>query len=179
MSSDRRTIRGFSLIELIVVIVIMSVLAVAAVPAIGIARESAQLAARDEVTRQLGLARATAIQTGSAVGVRFDLDTQVLSLLTVASAGEPAVSLAGPLGVVYEPTNLTTTFRGVTITSIADGEGTVHVAGEDAMLWFGFDGVPERRDAEGALLGVAEQSARIESSAGWAIVVHAASGMIE
>lgn len=176
MSFETRTSRGFSLIELIVVIAITAVLAVSAVPALDRVRETTQLAARDEVHRLLEHARARAIQAGAAAALRIDLDSQ--SLGTMTTTGSAVLPMNGPLGMPSDESMISVLFQGVEIERVVDAAGQAHQVGS-ALLWFGHDGMPERRSSTGELLGLATSDAVITSSSGWTVTVHRGSGMIE
>lgn len=179
MNCNARTSRGFSMLELMVVITIIGVLAIAAVPAVGTARDTAQAAARDEVRRQLAVARAFAVQTGDAAGVRFDLDADTIEPLAILGAGMSPLPMPDALGNDTPLLSLPAHFGGVSLDAVTDGEGQSHTSGSAAIIWFGFDGLPERRDSSGGLLGTATHDISIVSSVGWSVAVHAGSGMIE
>lgn len=176
MSSERRPSRAFTLVELIVVIAITAVLAVSAVPAIERVRETTQLAARDEVHRLLEQVRARAIQSGAAAGLRIDLGSQ--ALLPIEHAGGAIVPMTGPLGMPGEASMIGVLFQGASIDRVIDGGGQSRQIGE-ATLWFGHDGIPERRSDSGELLGLATSDAVVEADAGWTVTVYRGSGMIE
>ncbi len=166
---------AFTLLELSVVVVLMGILGAAVIPAISTISAARIPAAADAIAREIGVARQRAMNLGRSACARVDASTGEISLLELPVQGTTPVAMVDVLGQQRVALVVGSVFPGVAVMS-AQG---FDVTPGPAMLWFGADGVPERRGVDGTLLGLAAQDAIVELTDVVQVRVHASTGMIE
>ncbi len=170
-----RSCRAFSLVELVMVIGLLSLISATAIPTLSWMADARAGALRDECARQLRLARASALATGMPHGVSFDLGAGTLTLVRIESSGASPGPALGPTGSPVEPVRLGSRYGSQGVASVINGDGT----SGDAVLWFGFKGTPEVRNASGVVSAPFAQDAVVTVSGGATIVVRRVTGAIE
>jgi type II secretory pathway pseudopilin PulG len=165
---------GFSLVELLAIIVVLAILAATAVPALARIDSIRHSAARDEIARQLALARSSALATGDPYGVRFDTTAHTIALLRIPknAAPEPAPDATGQ---PRQPLLLDAHYPGTQIISYVSGSGVP----SSVTVWFGYSAVPETRDSSGNNPVPFTQDAVITVTDGLTITVRRETGAIE
>ncbi|CAG1008107.1 hypothetical protein PHYC_03520 [Phycisphaerales bacterium] len=165
--------RGFSLVEMSVVILITAILAVAAIPAFSAMSGARQASGAEEIERRIVNARARALAEGRPVGLRVDPVAQTLRTFTIASTGAVPTPAIDPLGQSESAFNFAAAFPGVQITAVSvNGSTGVQT------LWFAFDGTPQERSANGALVGAWTEGATVTVTGGISVFVVAGSGAV-
>ncbi|MCB9846464.1 MAG: prepilin-type N-terminal cleavage/methylation domain-containing protein [Phycisphaeraceae bacterium] len=175
MIAPPRFHRGFSLIEVTLTIILMGIVAATVMPSLTTIEDTRGAAAADEVRRLLAVARGRAMMTGCPCGVDVDPETETLRLVQIIEEGGDVEPMTDGLGAARDSVVMPSIFRGVGISEFTDGAGT----GGAGTAWFGYDGIPEVRDASGALISMADEDIRIEMTGGEIVIVRAVSGLIE
>jgi len=173
--STARARPGFSLTELIAVMVILGALAATAAPAVRSMTSAGQGSMARQLVRQLELARAYATASGQPTGVLYDSDANALLLRRIATDGGAPTPVPGPLGATYDDLLLNAVHPSTTVTGFTTGDGDP----SHRAVWFSFDGTPEVRDADGALVTGFTQDAVITTSGDHAVTVRMSTGAIE
>lgn len=171
---DGRSRAAFTLAETIAVLVIAGILAIVSAPAFaGLLRiRHASLAA--EIERRLVVARAEGVASGVPTGVRFDVASQRVSLVTMptgASAPQALEAVAGG-----SPTVLVSEIApGASISSVTLNGGNTY-----STLWFDYKSVPHvRNESTGAFVSNLTSDATISVSGSHTITVRRLTGLIE
>ncbi|MEM9559360.1 MAG: prepilin-type N-terminal cleavage/methylation domain-containing protein [Planctomycetota bacterium] len=164
---------GFTLVEVLTVVVVLSILAAAVAPGIGSMRSRSADAAAEVVRGSLRSARAMAGASGVPTGVEIDVVLD-RSQIVVVDGGD-VVPAPGVLGTAQPPVWVSADFVGASILSVTPSDGSSPTAG---VIWFGFDGAPQARDAEGVLLGGDPVESLIELTGGREIRVDPVTGRI-
>jgi len=166
--------RGFTLLEVSIVVVISAIIAVSFAPAIASLESARGASAAEMLAQKLTLARHAAEASGTPAGVRVDPDLDTIEVVELDEAGSPR-SRRNVLGAAGAPVDLSERF-GIGISSFTGPDGSAFVG----TVWFGYDGSPEVRDADGALVSAATSDSEIElgSPAEWRITVRRVSGLI-
>ncbi|MFI4896543.1 MAG: Tfp pilus assembly protein FimT/FimU [Phycisphaerales bacterium JB059] len=166
---------AFTLIEAMVVVILMSIIAVSVMPALNNLDEARRGAAADELIRLLSQARALAMASGRPMGVSVDLEDNAARIVQIAAAGAAPTPATDPMGQPEAPVRFADQYAGVELVSMTQGDGT---AGSGS-IWFRFDGVPQTRGADGALVGAFTQDATVELSGSQVVTVRMGTGLVE
>ncbi|MCB9847838.1 MAG: prepilin-type N-terminal cleavage/methylation domain-containing protein [Phycisphaeraceae bacterium] len=173
--NQRPGVGGFSLIELVAVMAILGVLSLTSIPALRSVTSAREGALARQLVRQLELARAFATATGEPTGLLYDEAGGALRLRRIASEGGAPEPAPDPQGGAYPDLLLGVEYPGSTVTGFVTGDGDAsHTA-----VWFSFDGAPQVRDSDGALLTGFTQDAVISTSGGRSVTVRMTTGAIE
>jgi prepilin-type N-terminal cleavage/methylation domain-containing protein len=167
--------RAFTLVEVSVVVIITGVIAVTVIPAWNNLTATRQAAAAEEIERKLTAARAEAVAEGRPVGLRVDPINQTVQTYVVPSVGAaptPATMVDGQSDPVLY---VAKTYSGASITSLTGGDGTSTAQ----VLWFGYDGTPQRRDSGGNLIGGWTSDATVQLAGGQQVVVRKTTGLVQ
>ncbi len=165
---------AFTLLEVMIVIVVMSILAIGVVPALSSASGAQGAGAAHEVERVLLLARAKAMATSTPHAVRFETTPSSLQLCWRSpTTGDVEGALAND-GQEWPVQLLSGRFGNARLTSIeVDG-----LSSEPAVIWFGFNGLPEARSDGGELIGNATRNSVVTISDGSVVTVVAKTGAV-
>lgn len=158
-----------------VVVALMGILAVAVLPALATVSESRRSAAWREVERRLVVARMMATSTGRAFGVRVTPGAGTFELLEIPAGGGAPAAAHDPLGGGAGAWSLPGAYPGTQVTSFVGGDG----ASGTGVVWFGYDGAPQRRNSSGTLLGGFSQDAVVTLTGGLTVTVRRSSGLVE
>lgn len=166
--------RGFTLLEVSIVVVLSAIIAASFAPAIASLESARGASAAELLTQKLTLARYAAEASGTPVGLRVDPDLDTIDLVEFVAASGPRAR-SSVLGSVEDPVKLTERF-GIEISSFVGPDGSSGAG----TVWFGFDGSPEVRDSDGALVSAATSDSEIElgSPVRWLVTVRRGSGLI-
>lgn len=118
---------GFTLVELIAVLVITGILAVIAVPSVASIAQSRAGAAHQALFRDLSYARERAAASGTPAWVAFNVPSSSYSILaeSMQSPGRAGASIINDPSTGRPHTiSLASAFRGVSLVSVAVGEGS-------------------------------------------------------
>lgn len=164
---------GFTLVEVLTVVVVLAILAAAVAPGFGSMRARSGDAAEESIRGMLHAARATASASGTPTGVEIDT---TLARVRLVQYLDGAVSPApGVLGVARKPVWISRDFAGTSIVAITLTDGSAPASG---VLWFGFDGMPQLRDEDGSLVGLAASEGIIDLGDGREIRVDPVTGVL-
>lgn len=169
------TRRAFSLVELLAVIIIMGITAAVAAPAFVGMRDATRESLANEIERSLLVARSRAMTQGRPHGVRIDATS--ITPLHIASLGVAPSAPTGADGMPMAPMVIAEAYRGASVQSLVAGDGTSTLA-SGFTVWFGNDGTPELRQANGTRIGPWTQDASITVLGGAGVTVKAVSGAI-
>lgn len=167
--------RAFTLAELVAVMVVTGILAAGAVPAMRSVERTRERALAAEVQRRLSLARSWAAATGRPAGLRIDTATGALTLVRIAADGDPPTVLPAASGAPGAAWFIARQFPGASILAVRHGDNTLGAG----AIWFGADGEPQIRSANGAYLQDFTTDAQITVSGPSTITVRQITGMIE
>lgn len=167
---------GFSLVEMSVVILISGILAVIVIPAWNSLTGTRQAAAAEEIERRFVAARSRALAEGRPVGIRVDPTNQTVQMYVITTPGAaPAVATMVD-GQPDQLLNVPASYPGASVTSLVAGDGTTTAQ----VLWFGYDGAPQLRDATtGNLIGPWTQDATVSMPGGLQVVIRMKSGLVQ
>lgn len=165
--------RGFTMVELIVVVVVLGIVSASVIPAIGALAGARRAGAVEHVRATLRLARASAMLTGQPTGVAVNPDDSTLAVVWIAPGATAPGAKIDALGSPYTPVSLAIEFPGSAIDALVGFDGSSGAG----TLWFGTDGVPERRDSIGTLLGTATSDAVLTLDSGEAITLDRGTGV--
>lgn len=166
--------RAFTLLEVMIVVGVMSILAIAVVPAMSSARGAQSAGAAREIERMLLLARAKAMSSGVSHCVNLRTSPSSLQICwrnPETAAVEPIIANDGNS---WHPQPFAARFGSVRVSSV-EVNG---IAGDSAMVWFSFNGVPESRRNDGVRLGSATHDAVVTLSDGSVVTVVAKTGAV-
>lgn len=166
--------RAFTLVEMILVVILIGVLAVSAVPALGTMAASREAAAAREIRRLLQVVRLTAMSSGRPTGLSIST-TSELSFVQIERTGARATPVVGPLGEARPPVSIRSQFSGTTISLARTGLNETGAV----TFWFGTDGVPHSRAANGTPRRAWTTNGTIRLSRGTTVTVLRVSGAIE
>lgn len=166
---------AFTLIEAMVVVILMSIIAVTVMPALNNLDKARQGAAADELIRLLTQARALAMASGRPVGVSIDLEEDAALIVQISAAGDPPTPATDPMGQPEEAVRFAEQYSGVELVAMTQGDG----ASGSGAIWFRFDGEPQTRAADGALVGAFTQDATVELSGSKVVTVRRGTGLVE
>jgi Tfp pilus assembly protein FimT len=155
------------------VLTVLGVLSAVVTPALSRLQRTRESAFTVELVRELTLARAHADARGAPAGVRFELGAGTLEMVQLS--GGAIRAMLAPTGVERPAVLIAADFPGVSVESITHGDGGVG----SGILWFGEDGIPQTRAADGTLIGPFSQDAVVLSTGGHAVTVRRKSGLIE
>ena len=160
--------------ELMVVIMLMGILAASVIPAMDNVRVMREGAARDDIARLLEITKARAMASGEPKGLHVDITEFTLGIVELNSAGSLEL-MNDPLTGADRTLNISTTYPGVEITDMMNGDGTSGTG----IVWFDFESTPHTRDTSGVFVALNNDPVEISLSSGQRVVVHAYSGMVE
>jgi Tfp pilus assembly protein FimT len=159
-----------------VVVLISGIIAVMVIPAWNSLTGTRQAAAAEEVERRCVAARSQAVAEGRPVGVRVDPVNGTVQTYVITTPGL-APSVATMIDGQPEPVlSIGEAYSGASIASFLAGDGSSGAQ----VLWFGYDGSPQLRDATtGSLIGPWTQDATISMIGGQQVVIRAKSGLVQ
>lgn len=166
---------GFSLIELVAVLAILSALSITALPALQRIEDSRRSALAGEIERRLTMARASAMATGMAHGLRIDAQAGEILSVRIEGAGSAPTAARGPTGDPAPAFEIASAFPGAAIGSVANGDG----ADQRDTIWFAYDGTPHLREPDGTFVSEFTEDALIEIAGGRTVRVRRSTGLIE
>jgi len=166
--------RAFTLVEMILVVILIGILAVSAVPALSSLSASREAAAAREIRRLLQVVRLTAMSSGRPTGLSVSTASE-LTLVQIESTGAPAAPLVGPLGETRPPVSIRSQFGGTSISLARTGLNETGAV----TFWFGTDGLPHSRAADGTPSSAWTSDGTIRLSSGTTVTVLRISGAIE
>jgi prepilin-type N-terminal cleavage/methylation domain-containing protein len=171
----QRQARAFTLIEMAAVVVISGILAVLVIPAWNSLTGTRQAAAAEEVERKCVVARSRAMAEGRPVGLRVDPVNSTVQTYVISTPGSTPSVATMIDGQPEQVLALAAVYAGASIASLAAGDGS---AGAQ-VLWFGYDGSPQLRNATtGTLIGPWTQDAVISMTGGQQIIIRK-SGVVQ
>lgn len=156
-------------------LIIVGILAATVAPAFSTIDGARQSAASSEIARIIGVSRSYAMLTGEPAGVLIDPLADTIELTRIPSGSATPGPMLDAMGNNRPAVSITDRFPQVEILSFVDGQGS----SGSGSVWFGFDGVPEIRDADGVLIDTADQSSVITTTGGEVVSVRPNSGLIE
>ena len=165
---------GFTLVELMVVVLLMGIVAVTAIPAMDHVREIRSGSARDDIVRNLELARGMAMASGAPHGLQIEVEDSSITIVEIDDSGSAEPS-TDPLTGAYRTTHIEILYPGVSITGFTNGDGT----SGSGTVWFDFDATPHTRPGSGTNVVVCDRVSQITLSSGSHIHVHPSTGLIE
>lgn len=167
---------AFTLVEMALVVLISGIIAVMVIPAWNSLTGTRQAAAAEEVERRCVAARSQALAEGRPVGIRVDPANSTVQTYVITTPGAvPSVAIMID-GQPEEALNLSIAYSGASITSLVAGNGSNGAQ----VLWFGYDGAPQLRDATtGTLTGPWTQDAVIAMAGGQQVIIRMKSGMVQ
>lgn len=166
--------RAFTLVEMILAVILIGILAVSAVPALGALSASREAAAAREIRRLLQVVRLTAMSSGRPTGLSISTNSE-LTLMQIENTGVRPAPLISPLGESRPPVSIRSQFGGSAITLARTGLGERGAV----TFWFGTDGVPHSRTANGTPRRAWNSNGTIRLSGGTTVTVLRVSGAIE
>jgi prepilin-type N-terminal cleavage/methylation domain-containing protein len=164
---------AFTMVELLVVVLVLGIVSASVVPAIDALAGARRAGAAESIRSTLRFARASAMLTGQPTGVDIDVDDSTLTLVWIAPDQTMPAAKPDALGGDFGPFNLAVEFAGVSIDALTRFDGS----SGSGTLWFGADGLPERRDSAGSLLGTATSNAVITLSSGASVTLDDGTGL--
>ena len=166
---------GFTLVELALVVVLSGILAAGVVPAWERVRAAQRVAGRAELVRVLCHAREQALARGQAVGVSIDAGAQEIGLVWMAPGSDEATPMPDALGQPVPMRSIALALGDCIVTGLE----LSGVPGSAGVVWFGHDGMPELRDADGGYVGDAIGESRVALGDVDDVVIAPLSGMVE
>ncbi len=155
-------------------VLIMGVIAVSVIPAMDNVRAMRRGAARDDVARMLGIARARASASGRPHGLAVSLSDSTVTIVRITAPGVVEDD-PDPLTGAARMIDLDATYPGVEISGMTNGDGSTG----EGTLWFNHDGEPHTRAADGSFDAFNTQEALVALSSGGSVAVYPYSGMVE
>ncbi|MEM9065662.1 MAG: prepilin-type N-terminal cleavage/methylation domain-containing protein [Planctomycetota bacterium] len=167
--------RGFTLLEVTVVVLVITLLTITVTPAIRGLDSARAAAASEEVARRLVLARSSSMASGKPTGLSVAPSSGQFLLLEIPTSGGMPSARTDVLGAVEEAFEIEALY-GIELAGFTAPDGTTG----DGVIWFGYDGTPQSRDANGTLVGPATGDTLIElgTPTAWSIIVRRGSGHI-
>lgn len=165
----RRT--GFSLVELIGVLSVLAIMAATAVPAVRAMGETRSVQVVATVNDALRHARAAAVGLGTPCGVRFNMRTQSLEMITLTgSKAEPMIDIMGSA----IPASAIDPSGAVGIGRITGGSKS----GNPAEIWFDETG-GHASVSQAGVVNALTRDATVLFTNGTTLTVYGISGLIE
>ncbi len=164
---------AFSLVEAMVVVIIAGILAGAAAPLIGSQGALRERAGAAEVSAYLQTARAFAMATGEAHGVRIGRLEGEVAIVRISEGA--VVAMSDLFGEEHAAMRFDSVLPGVEIVRATDGAGVA----DPVTIWFGHDGGPQVRTNAGVLVESPTRDCEVEFASGLIVRVRAVSGAIE
>jgi prepilin-type N-terminal cleavage/methylation domain-containing protein len=168
--------KAFTLVEMSVVVIITGIIAATVVPAWNSLTGTRQAAAAEEVERKFVAARSQAVAEGRPVGIRVSPASNTVQTYVITTPGA-APTVANMIDGQPDPAlDIGGAYSGASITTLTAGDGSAAAQ----VLWFGYDGSPQLRDATtGNLIGPWTQDAVIAMSGGQQVLIRKISGLVQ
>lgn len=167
---------AYTIIEVLAVITVAGLLAGTVVPAVARITEGRALAGVYETSRMIGYARATGAASGLPAGIRFDTDTDTLTLVTYDGTG---IIEADAMRSMPDPVPLAALY-GTDITALRfSAAAGLSAVPDTETIWFDHRGTPHlRAAANDAWIDIAA-TPTVQFASGASITINNISGLIE